>query len=121
MPAVSTVLYPMPMVPFNAATLNGSYQAIGNPIPNDTRIIKIVNASDSTVAISINGTTAHDVAPAGGFFLYDIGTNRGNPAPLMSLPKGTQFYVNGSVGTGSIYLVAWYGLTSTATTTYIPS
>lgn len=120
MVAQSTILLPMPMTTFNSATLNGSYQAFGNPLPNEARIIKIVNTSTVPAVISIDGATAHDIAPIGGFFLYDIGTNRGNPAPLMCLPKGTQFYLNGSAGVGSIYLVAWYAFTPNISGNYLP-
>lgn len=115
MVAQSTVLYPMPMAIFDSSTLSGTYQPIGTPLPNEARIVKIVNASTVPVVISLDGATAHDIAPAGGFFLYDVGTNRGNSSPLMCLQKGTQFSIIGSVGAGNIYLVAWFGLTGTVT------
>ncbi len=120
MVAQSTVLYPMPMATFNSASLTGSYQAIGNPFPDEARIVKLVNDSTVPVVVSIDGVTNHDIAPAGSFFLYDIGTNRGNSAPLMCLQRGTQFYINGSAGTGSIYLVAWFGLSPAVTASYLP-
>lgn len=120
MVAQSTVLYPMPMATFNSATLSGSFQAIGSALPDEARIVKMVNSSTVPVVISLNGSTNHDVLPAGGFFLYDVGTNRGNSSPLMCLQKGTQFYINGSAGVGSIYLVAWFGLTPTVTASYLP-
>lgn len=121
MVAQSTVLYPMPMAVFNSATLNGSYQAIGSAFPDEARIVKMVNNSTVPVSVSLDGSTAHDIVPAGGFFLYDVGTNRGNSSPLMCIAKGTQFFINGSAGTGSIYLVAWFGLTPTVTAAYLPS
>lgn len=120
MPAQSTVLYPMPMSTFNSATLTGSFQAIGSPLPDEARIVKLVNDSTVPVVISIDGVTNHDIAPAGSFFLYDVGTNRGNSASVLCLQKGTQFYINGSAGTGSIYLVAWFGLTPTISASYLP-
>lgn len=121
MVAQSTVLYPMPMATFNSATLTGSFQAIGSPLPAEARIVKMVNSSNVAVAVSLDGATSHDIVPAGGFFLYDITTNRGNSSPVMCIQKGIQFYINGSAGVGSIYLVAWFGLTPTVTATYLPS
>jgi hypothetical protein len=120
MPAQSTVLYPMPMATFDSSTLSGSYQAIGTPLPDEARIVKMVNTSTVPVVVSLNGTTNHDVIPVGGFFLYDVGTNRGNSSPLMCIQKGTQFYIKGNAGTGDIYLVAWFGLTPTVTAEYLP-
>jgi hypothetical protein len=92
----------------DAATLTGSYQALSTPLAYPSYICKIVNNSNSLVKISINGTSDIDVAPANSFWLYDEGKNLPGIAPVLALPKGTQFYVKGSAGVGSIYLVSQY-------------
>lgn len=96
----------------DSSTLAGSYLAIGAALSNESRILKIVNSSNVTVTISTNGTTDMDVVPSGSFVLYDAGTNRGNAAPCLVFPKGTQFFAKGSVGAGLIYVVSLYGNTT---------
>lgn len=91
----------------DAATLTGSYQALQTALAHPSYICKLVNNSTSLVTISINGTSDIDVAPANSFWLYDeskVGASGSYP----SLPQGTQIYVKGSPGTGSIYLVSQY-------------
>jgi hypothetical protein len=91
----------------NSSTFTGSYQEIGDPLLHPSYICKMVNNSDELVTISIDGSTDIDVAPANSFWLYDeskVGVAGSNP----SLPAGTQFFVKGSAGTGSVYLVSQY-------------
>lgn len=91
----------------DSATLTGSYQAVGTPLAHPSYIVKLVNNSTVLVTISIDGINDIDVAPASSFWLYDegkVGSAGGWPA----LPEGTQIYVKGSAGTGSIYLVSQY-------------
>lgn len=89
----------------DATTLSGAYQAIGTPTTHPAYLIKMVNTSDQTVTVSIDGASDVDVCPEGGFWLYDeYKTQYGE-----SLPSGTQFFVKGSAATsGSIYLVVQY-------------
>lgn len=91
----------------DSATFTGSYQAIGTPLANPSYICKIVNNSTVLITISKNGTTDIDVAPAGSFWLYDE-SKAGPSGAYPSVPKGTQFYVKGSAGTGSVYLVSQF-------------
>lgn len=91
----------------DSSTLTGSYQALGTPLAHPSFICKLVNNSTVLVTISIDGTTDIDVAPASSFWLYDEGKAGFNSA-YPSLPEGTQFYVKGSAGAGSIYLATQY-------------
>jgi hypothetical protein len=91
----------------DSATFTGSYQALGTPLLNPSYICKMVNNSTVLVTISIDGTNAVDVAPAGSFWLYDEG-KAGLNAAMPSLPAGTQIMVSGSAGTGSVYLITQY-------------
>jgi hypothetical protein len=88
----------------DSSTLTGSYQALGTPLVYPSYICKVVNNSTVLVTISIDGSTDIDVAPAGSFWLYDETKTINHEG----LPAGTQIYVKGSAGTGSIYLVSQY-------------
>jgi len=90
----------------DSSTLTGSYQALGGPLLFPSYIAKLVNNSTVLVTVSIDGTHDYDIAPANSFFLYDEAKYSG-PA-LQFLPAGTQIFVKGSAGTGSIYFVSQY-------------
>lgn len=78
---------------------------LGDPLEHPSYILKLVNNSTVLVTISIDGVTDVDVAPAGSFWLYDEDEgNQQHPG----MPQGTQIYVKGTAGTGSVYLVSQY-------------
>lgn len=89
-----------------SSTLTGSYQALGTPLANPSYIIKFISTSSTTVTLSIDGATDIDVIPTNGGFVYDetkyVGTS------IQFIPKGTQFFVKGTAGTGTIYMVTQY-------------
>ena len=95
-----------PLRSIDSSTFTGSYQAIGTPLKFPSVIAKLVNNSTVLVTISIDGSTDIDVAPANSFWLYDENIPGGDL--VHALPAGTQFYVKGSAGTGSVYLVSQY-------------
>lgn len=88
----------------DSATFTGLYQAVGTPLNFASYICKLVNNSTVLVTISMDGTTDIDVAPANSFWLYDEDKTRDHEA----VPAGTQFFVKGAAGTGSVYLVSQY-------------
>lgn len=91
----------------DSATFTGSFQAVGGPLLFPSYICKLVNNSDVLVSVSVDGINAVDVAPANSFWLYDEG-KVGRDSAFPALSKGTQVFVSGSVGTGSVYLVTQY-------------
>lgn len=97
-----------PLRTFNSATLNGSYQALGTPLAHPASIVKVVNNSTATVTVSTDGVTDMDVCPTVSFFLYDLTTNRPTSSDGEFIAQGTQFYIKGGAGVGSIYLVVLY-------------
>lgn len=111
----STVITYNAIQTIDSSTFTGSYLPLGTPVPNTSRIFKIVNNSNVLALVSIDGTTDMDVLPANSFVLYDLGTNRGNPSSDTALPKGTQFFVKGASGTGLVYLVTLYANTPNQT------
>lgn len=103
-------VYPIPMTSIDSATLTGvGYQAI-NPggTPQACFVMKVVNNSTNLVTLSWDGITDHDIAPTTSIYLYDFQTNA-QPMNQVSLwAKGTVIYVNGTAGTGLIYLVGYF-------------
>ena len=92
---------------FDAASLTGGYDAIGTPTENPAYKVKVVNNSNVDVIISKDGVTDIDVCPSYGFFLYEEGTV-GLSGSKPAIPARTQFYLNGTAGSGNIYLVIQY-------------
>ena len=89
----------------DSATLAGAYVALGGPLLHPSYILKLVNASNILVTVSIDGSTDIDVAPANSFWLYDEDEgNQEHPA----MPQGTQIFIKGAAGVGLIYLVSQY-------------
>lgn len=91
----------------NSATFTGAYQALGTALLYPSYILKMVNNSTVLVTISIDGTNDVDVCPSGSFWLYDEGKVARQSA-VPAIPAGTQIYVKGAAGTGSVYLVSQY-------------
>jgi len=100
-------IYWEPLRSIDSATFTGSYQALGTPLAHPGYIVKLVNNSSVLVTISVDGVNDVDVAPANSFWLYDE-SKSGSPPEQQACPKGLQFYVKGSAGTGSVYLVVQY-------------
>lgn len=96
----------------DSATFTGSYQALGAKLAHSSYICKLVNNSNVLVTISIDGTTDIDIAPANSFWLYDESKVGPSGGAFPALPQGTQFYVKGSAGVGSVYLVTQYIITA---------
>ncbi len=90
-----------------AGPFTGAYQAVGTPLVYPSYILKLVNNSTVLVTISIDGVTDIDVAPANSFWLYDEG-KVGNSSQIPAVPAGTQVYIRGTAGAGSVYLVSQY-------------
>jgi hypothetical protein len=95
----------------NAAAFAGAYVALGSPLLFPGYIVKMVNDSNVGVTVSIDGATDIDVCPAGSYWLYDEG-KVGQSSAMPALPAGTQIYVKGAVGAGTVYLVSQYVLTN---------
>lgn len=93
------------MQSFDTATLTGSFQAFGNPIPQAAIIVQIINGSTVPVTFATTDlTNGNFMLPSNSGVVYDICANASNTEGRY-IPAGTQFYVNGSAGTGSLYLI----------------
>lgn len=103
-----TTLVYEPLRSLSSASVSGTYATLGTPLANPSSLIKMVNDSTQDVLVSVDGIIDMDICPAGGFFLYDLVTNHPSSVPSTHIIKGTQFYVKGTAGTGTIYLVTLY-------------
>lgn len=100
-----------PLRSISSASLTGGYDALGTPLAHPGYIVKMVSTSTTTVTVSIDGVGDIDVCPAGSFWLYDEG-KVGQSSSSPELPAGTQIYVKGTAGSGTIYLVVQYIIVS---------
>ncbi len=89
-----------------AASVGATYTAIGNPIGDHARIVRIVSTLNADVYISIDGITNHIRVASSSFVLYDFSTNKVQDDGLF-LSVGTTFYVkqvSGAAATGSLWI-----------------
>lgn len=95
----------------DSSTMSSSstYYNVGTPLIHASYKLKMVNNSNVTVTVSIDGVNDYDVCPAGSFWLYDETQAQFPAAQVPSIPAGTQISCkSASAGTGLIYLVSQY-------------
>ena len=97
-----------------SSTMTGSYLVFGTALNNGALLVKIQNNTTKDITISTNGTTDHDIIPAGAFAVYDVGTNgqSSDNSERLCFPGQTQFWLKGTAGTGNAYLSYIYQTTS---------
>lgn len=94
-----------------ATPISNIYLAIGTPLTQPARIIKISNETDINVLITTDNTIDMDFIPANGFILYDLGSNKASVSSTLEFAKNTQFYVKADTidsTSGSVYLTVIY-------------
>lgn len=89
-------------------SISGTYAGIGSALDNPARLIKVVNTTDVNIFISDNGIDDRDIVPAGGFFLYDLMSNRSEQSGLLVLDQGARLYAKGAPSSGSVYFTVVY-------------
>lgn len=89
-----------------SSALTASYAAFGLPLTRGALLVKIQNNGTTAVSISDDGTNDKDIVLAGSFTLYDFGSDgqSSDNSERLCVAGGTQFYVKGTAGTGSIYM-----------------
>jgi hypothetical protein len=97
-----------------SSALTGSYIVFGLPLSHGALIAIVTNNSSTNITISDDGTNDKDIIPSMTSREYQFGTNGQSSANTerLCLPGGTQMWINGSAGTGSIYLSVVYQTTS---------
>lgn len=93
-------------------SITSSYQPLGAPLTHNWRIFKVTNTCDNNIILSVDGVSDNILVTAGGFTLYDFGTNEPGIASQdsMVVSIGTQFYVKASsfVSYGKLFLEGVY-------------
>ena len=75
------------------SSITNSYLALGLVFANQVRMMRIVNATDGDIFISLDGVNNHFFVPAGSFVLYDFTANKTTSSSTFVLPVGTQLYI----------------------------
>ena len=86
----------------------GTYAGIGTQLNYPCKIMKVVNTTDVDIMISNDGINAKDYVPSGGFFLYDITTNKSETGGYFALAQGERLYAYGNPTIGSVYFISIY-------------
>lgn len=91
-------------VAFGSITSN--YTAVGSPLTDHARIIRLNNQTDVQVYISLDGSINHIRMAANSFLLLDFSANKIRDDGLFA-SVGTQFYIKeeaASAGSGSFWI-----------------
>ena len=100
------IVTPDPIRKIDSATFTGAYQALGAKLTKPIRIMKFVNLSNVSVTISFDGATDHDIIPSEGFALYDFTSDKVQDDGYY-VSAGTQIWIKGAAGVGSVFLVCF--------------
>lgn len=112
MSQTSIRLLPEALRSITGVALTSSYQAIGTPLANPSRILWIQNLTDVQVLISLNGTTDHMILAVNGFVIIDITANKSNIGGGTYIAQGTTVYAKEvtNATTGSVYVSTFYAV-----------
>lgn len=104
-------------LPFSSITSN--YAKLGSSLNHVSRIVHIQNLTDGDMIFAFtsgntplsNGTADNLIIAAGGFVLFDLGTNREETNTTFAFSIGTQVWVRESTTPTqkSVYLSSLYG------------
>lgn len=93
----------------DSSTLSGTYQIINTGgLPFPCYEVRISNASDVPVLISIDGTNQYEVVPADNILYLHAQNNSGPANQKAYWPAGLTFSAAGTAGTGLIYVTGSY-------------
>jgi hypothetical protein len=84
----------------NSSSMGVTFKEIGDPLTVSCELIRIVNASDKDITISLDGDLPHDYVPASTTLELSL--------PEGSFAVGSSFYARGTAGTGIIYLSGYW-------------
>lgn len=93
-------------IPLSTVSVSGSYQAF-TALPQACFEIRITNASNNQVTISLDGTNDHDVVLQSQVLAVEAQTNSQPNNFRSNFAKNLTLYVKGS-GAGNVYLAGYY-------------
>lgn len=101
-----------PLRTLAAASVTGTYTAIGSALQNPTRILYIGNLTDATLLFSVDGVHDHVELPTSGFILLDAAANQTHnqgaffPAGMTVYVKESGTPTTGSANVSTVYATA---------------
>ena len=99
MQGISNSIRPVGLWTFDSASVGAAFKAINVAFGWPIYFLSIKNNSDKDIIVSFDGVNNHD------FVAHGKSIDRGGgPADKCFFNKGTIVYVNGTAGTGDIYL-----------------
>lgn len=99
-------LQPIERLTFNTASLSGSYQTMSaSGFADDIVIFQMYNSSSNDVDVSFDGSTDHNIIPAGGLLILDVQANK--EGLRAALRKGQEVWLKGTAGVGTCYAMGW--------------
>jgi hypothetical protein len=107
--SIAAVFEPVRTLAFGG--IGAGYAPVGTPIDHPSRMCWVQNMTDEDLMFSTDGIIDHFALPAGGFFLFDVCSDKTNQAGAFELPEHTQFYVKriGIPTAGAVYITTVYG------------
>lgn len=107
--AVKNSIHAVPLSTFDSAAVTGVYQpVITGGLAKPCFEIHIVNTSNQGITISYDGVNDHDFIPATSHnTIPALYPNQPNTFSV-SFAQGTQIYVKGTAGMGTIYIAGYY-------------
>jgi len=110
--ADTNALQAIEMTVYDTAGLTASLAALnGSGVPNRLKVLKMYNASDTDITLSLNGSTDQDFIQSGGTFILDLQANNDRASGgggSWHVAKNQIIYGSGSAGTGNLYIIGYY-------------
>jgi hypothetical protein len=102
----------IPMISFNTALLNATYQVLNTTgFADDIKVLKIYNDGTNAITISYDGVTDHDYYPGKTGMIIDLQTNHGDfsssGAGTLYGRKGQQIWGKGTAGANNFYIIGY--------------
>lgn len=100
----------IPLTSIGSAALTANYQPINpNGLPEACFLIRIATTSSTTVTLSYDGVTDHEIVIFGDdAIVLPFQTNSRPNSNVALIAAGTVVYAKGTAGTGRIYLSGYY-------------
>ena len=105
-----TSIKAMPLLSYDTSSLVGAYIAINEPdgLTQACFTLKFSNISASTITISYDGITDHEVLRPNSDLLITAQMNHQPRADEVLFAKGTIIYVKGDDNVGTLYVSGYY-------------
>lgn len=107
--SVKNSIHAVPLASFNSASVSGMYQPIiTGGLAKSCYVLRIINASTKDITISFDGSNDADyIVSATTAVLPEIYALIPNTNSAQ-FAQGTQIYLKGTAGTGTIYVAGYY-------------